>query len=159
MSRLRTGASAVTDGRYIYIIGGYDGLKWLNTIECYDTLDQAWLREQFPPMAERRGYAGAELLHSDIYVFGGTNDYDNLKTCEVFNVKIKEWRRGPAMNEPRLNAGHCVLDGRVLVLGGESNGEFLDTIEQLDIVEWKWEPFNKMPVKVAGLQCTVVAAN
>jgi len=156
MSRLRTGASAVTDGRNIYIIGGYGGLQWLNTIDCYDTITKTWSRDYFPPMTERRGYACAEMLHNDIFVFGGTNKYENLKTCEVFNIKAREWRKGPSMSEPRLNAAHCVFNGRILVLGGECNGRFLDTVEQLDTEAWEWKPFCKLPGKLAGLKCTVV---
>lgn len=157
MARLHTGAGAATDGRYIYVIGGYDGITWSNSLECYDTLTKTWSRDKLCPMSERRGYAGVEMIRNDIFVFGGTNGRENLKSCEVFNVSVKEWRKGPPLNQARLNAAHCVLNGNVLVMGGECDGRFLDVIEQLDVNQWEWRILDKLPIKVAGLKCAVVS--
>jgi hypothetical protein len=153
MARLCTGMNAVTDGRLIYVIGGYTGIEWLDTISCYDALNKTWTSNEYPTMKKKRGFAGAELLAGDIFVFGGINGVVSLDKCEVFNIKSNTWRKGPHMNQPRFNAGHCVFGAKIFVFGGESNGNFLNTVEYLDIAKWEWKMVNKMPIKTAGLRC------
>jgi hypothetical protein len=48
--RLQFGA-AVVDGR-LYVVGGRDGLKTLNTVECYDIKTRTWTN--LPPMSTPR---------------------------------------------------------------------------------------------------------
>ena len=48
--RLQFGAAFI-DGR-LYVVGGRDGLKTLNTFECYDCERKAWAL--MPPMATHR---------------------------------------------------------------------------------------------------------
>jgi kelch-like protein 1/4/5 len=48
--RLQFGA-AVVDGR-LYVVGGRDGLKTLNTVECYDIRSKTWTT--LPPMSTHR---------------------------------------------------------------------------------------------------------
>ena len=48
--RLQFGV-AVLDDR-LYVVGGRDGLKTLNTVECYDAKKKTWM--MMPPMATHR---------------------------------------------------------------------------------------------------------
>ena len=42
MNNQRDGACVVTDGRYIYVISGYDGHSYLSSVEMYDPSTDAW---------------------------------------------------------------------------------------------------------------------
>jgi N-acetylneuraminic acid mutarotase len=57
--RLQFGV-AVVDGR-LYVVGGRDGLKTLNTVECYDISTKTWT--SLPPMSTHRHGLGTYLLH------------------------------------------------------------------------------------------------
>lgn len=57
--RLQFGV-AVVDGR-LYVVGGRDGLKTLNTVECYDIKSKSWTT--LPPMSTHRHGLGNYFLH------------------------------------------------------------------------------------------------
>jgi len=48
--RLQFGVAVIEDK--LYIVGGRDGLKTLNTVECYDTKKKSW--SLMPPMSTHR---------------------------------------------------------------------------------------------------------
>ena len=43
MNNQRDGACVVTEGRYIYVISGYDGHSYLSSVEMYDPSTDAWV--------------------------------------------------------------------------------------------------------------------
>lgn len=42
MKNQRDGACVVTEGRYIYVISGYDGHNYLSSVEVYDPSTDEW---------------------------------------------------------------------------------------------------------------------
>ena len=42
MNNRRDGACVVTEGRYIYVISGYDGHNYLSSVEVYDPSSDMW---------------------------------------------------------------------------------------------------------------------
>lgn len=62
--RLQFGV-AVLDGR-LYVVGGRDGLKTLNTVECYNPHSKTW--SVLPPMSTHRHGLG-EVVETDKRVF------------------------------------------------------------------------------------------
>ena len=56
--RLQFGVAVLEDK--LYVVGGRDGLKTLNTVECYDPKRKAWT--MMPPMATHRHGLGIQLL-------------------------------------------------------------------------------------------------
>ena len=42
MNNQRDGACVVTEGRYIYVISGYDGQSYLSSVEMYDPSTDDW---------------------------------------------------------------------------------------------------------------------
>lgn len=59
--RLQFGV-AVLDGR-LYVVGGRDGLKTLNTVECYNPHSKTW--SVMPPMSTHRHGLGESLVMAD----------------------------------------------------------------------------------------------
>ena len=53
--RLQFGVAVVDDR--LFVVGGRDGLKTLNTVECYDPRKKTW--SLMPPMATHRHGLGA----------------------------------------------------------------------------------------------------
>ena len=42
MNSQRDGACVVTEGRYMYVISGYDGHNYLSSVEMYDPSTNEW---------------------------------------------------------------------------------------------------------------------
>ena len=72
--------------RYIYIIGGYDRVeqRFLNTVDCYDTVAETWLNAA--PMTTASIRYGVTVLDGMIYALGGQNEHhDTLRTGERYD--------------------------------------------------------------------------
>ena len=69
MNTRRSRAGVATDGRLLYVIGGYDGSSDLNTAESYNPLANTW--SYVTPMGAKRSCFGAAGLNGLIYCCGG----------------------------------------------------------------------------------------
>lgn len=64
--RLQFGV-AVLDGR-LYVVGGRDGLKTLNTVECYNPHSKTW--SVMPPMStHRHGLGESDVTHAAFWIY------------------------------------------------------------------------------------------
>lgn len=61
MRKKRRYLCSVSLGTKLYAIGGYDGSRRLNSVECYDVTKQEWTPSA--SMIHRRGLAGAAVLN------------------------------------------------------------------------------------------------
>ena len=57
MKYKRSACTVVVTGDVIVVMGGYDGRKTLDSVECFDLIRQVW--EELPPMIEPRVCATA----------------------------------------------------------------------------------------------------
>ncbi len=91
------GASAVTWGRFLFLIGGCSaGSGWLNQVLRYETTLQLQHGNQWEvmaPMGQKRGWAAAvaskdqRANNATIVVSGGANmEKCVLVTCEQYNI-------------------------------------------------------------------------
>lgn len=62
-------------GEVIFVMGGYDGVTWLPTVDCYSP--SRGVVKSVKPMDSVRSYASATVLNGLIYNIGGWNGYDN----------------------------------------------------------------------------------
>jgi hypothetical protein len=97
------GVTASAHPGYLYVFGGHDHIRCVNSCEMYDIKGNKWtvLNSMHEP---RRGCGAA--LHAasqSIYIVGGTNGSQSLKSVEIFNLKTKKWTPGPELNVPRAN--------------------------------------------------------
>lgn len=88
---------------YLYVFGGYDQYRCLNSCEVYNINEDKW--SVLPSMHEpRRGCGAAYHQPSNrIFIVGGTNGSQSLRTMEIFDVKTKKWSTGPELNIARTN--------------------------------------------------------
>ena len=61
-------------------IGGRDGLKTLNYVECYDPKTGEWTK--LPPMLTHRHGVGVAVLDGPMYAIGGHDGWSYLNTVE-----------------------------------------------------------------------------
>lgn len=88
ISRARMGVAAL-DG-CLYIIGGYNHLESLNTVEQYDPSKNKWFT--ITSMNHRRADPGVGILNGKIYVIGGTiRSNRTINSVEVYCPKTSQW--------------------------------------------------------------------
>lgn len=63
-----SGLGAAALNQYIYVVGGYDGMKQLNTVERYDTEHDVW--EYVASMKIARSALSVTVLDCKIYAMG-----------------------------------------------------------------------------------------
>ena len=74
-------SSAVVDGA-IYVIGGYDETKYLDTVERYDPRNDVWT--SVAPIHSARHYHSSAVVDGVIYVMGGHDGTKYLTTAERY---------------------------------------------------------------------------
>jgi len=78
-------AAASSEGR-IYVAGGWDGRKYLDSMAIYDTFTGKWANG--PAMLCRRCFAAATFVGPHLYVVGGYYGATNLRSAERFDPVV-----------------------------------------------------------------------
>lgn len=124
----RTEVSATTDGRYIYLAGGFGPPEGEGRASAPRTL---W---RYDPQADRwtalteipQGTHHAPFQHHDgrLYILGGFREtsFDPVENVRIYDLSTGEWSEGAPMPTPRGAAAWTVLDGRIHVIGGNAAG-------------------------------------
>jgi len=66
--------------RDIYIVGGRNGLRTLNTVDSYDPSENSW--ESIPPMCSYRHGVGVSTMSGPMYAVGGHDGWSYLSSVE-----------------------------------------------------------------------------
>ena len=91
---LYTGVAELGDR--IFVIGGNDGVSFLNSIECYDPHTNRWTL--LPPMSRPRAGIGAAALDGRIYAIGGFDGASRLDIVEMFEPRMNAWTEAASLN-------------------------------------------------------------
>lgn len=169
MLQERAATSAAVVRGCLYVCGGSDGHRALNTVERFDPskravlggLAPAW--EAAPCMLQERGFAAAAVAGGRLFVCGGFDGQRALATVERFDPVASTnglWCMGPPMRQERLNASAAVVCGRLLVCGGVDLNRVLASAEQLDPAAPRplWEAITPMLHERAGASIAVVTS-
>lgn len=118
----RYGASAVTDGRYIYILGGSpDSIVVRPTLWRYDPELDSYTT--LTPFATATARQAAAYVDGVIYRIGGQIDLEdrlNTNTVEAYTIATDSWTAAAAHPLRAYGAGALALDGYVYTAGGRS---------------------------------------
>lgn len=125
----RTEVSATTDGRHIYLAGGFgppegdERATAPRTLWRYDPGADTW-----SPLTEiPEGVHHAPFQHHDgrLYILGGFREtsFEPVANVRVYDLASGEWSEGAPMPTPRGASAWAVLDGRIHVIGGNAAGE------------------------------------
>ena len=68
MQICRSGPGVASIGQYIYVIGGYDGVKQIDTVERYDTESDAW--DYVSPLPTARSALSVTVLDGKLFAIG-----------------------------------------------------------------------------------------
>ncbi|PWH20828.1 MAG: hypothetical protein DDG58_00660 [Ardenticatenia bacterium] len=108
-------ALTVSGGR-LYVIGGWDGTRFVPAVQEYDPAHDTWvLRAELPyPF----GFAVAGTIGETIYVVGGYDGTREMVETLAYDLQRDTWSPRAPMKVGRAGAGGAVLGGELYVIGG-----------------------------------------
>jgi hypothetical protein len=133
------------DGR-LYVIGGHGPSA---RVLIY-TPDQGWTTGAEMPV--QRDHLSVVVAAGTIWAIGGRAD-GSLARVDIYDPDADSWEPGPDLPAPTSGAAEGVIEGVVLILGGEAPelfGEVYDRHWQLDTTEaspqWRTVPIPPLAV-------------
>jgi N-acetylneuraminic acid mutarotase len=151
VDRRRGGAGAVLYKGEIYLVAGitnghYDGhVAWT---DAFNPRTGQW--RQLPDAPRPRDHFHAAIIDDKIYAAAGRRSSAatgqtfqlTVPDVDVFDLETKQWTTLPAASHiptQRAGAGTVVMNGKLIVLGGESGQPLAhDSVEELDPATGRW---------------------
>ncbi len=128
-------AAVEADNGKIYAIGG-EGSGALDTVEEYDPITDKWTTKAKMNIA--RSKLGAVALGGKIYAIGGFNGFP-INSIEVYDPVSNTWTIINApMHTKRSDFGIGIVNGKIIVAGGDCASEKIKSVEEFDPLTNKW---------------------
>ncbi|CAL1267931.1 unnamed protein product [Larinioides sclopetarius] len=150
--RTRPRKSTVDDK--LYVVGGRDGLKTLNIVECYDFKTKTWTA--MPSMSTHRHGLGVGVLGGPMYAVGGHDGWTYLSAVERWDSTTRLWSYVAPLNTQRSTAGVAVLNDRLYAVGGRDGSACLRSVECFDPHRNKWTYCAPMSIRRGGAGVGVI---
>jgi hypothetical protein len=112
--------AAVSDGRYLYTIGGRTLSASANhkAVQRFDPATGKWT--QLTPLPVANSDMGAAYVGGQLIAFGGENAFSVFRTARSYNLATKTWSTLPNMAEPRHGMGVAVVGKTIYAIDGAS---------------------------------------
>jgi hypothetical protein len=125
----RTEVSATTDGRYIYLAGGFgpptgdERATAPRALWRYDPSADDWTVVTRIP--EGVHHAPFQYHDGRLYILGGFREttFQPVANVRIYDLASGEWSEGAPMPTPRGASGWALLDGRIHVMGGNATAD------------------------------------
>jgi N-acetylneuraminic acid mutarotase len=120
----RTEVSATTDGRLVYVAGGFGTSGQQPTaprpLFAYDPAADAW--STLDSIPEGVNHAGFVHLDGRLYLVGGFREatFEPTGAVRVYDLASRTWTDGTPMPTPRGALAVVVLAGRIHAIGGNA---------------------------------------
>ena len=117
----------------IVVIGGYNEAdNNMYSVEILGNNTKSWFHKT--ELTDKRENFCICCFKQNLYLIGGNNNGQRLKSCFIYNMKHDTWSQIADVNEQRDNAACTVYEGKIFVTGGI--GKF--SVEAYDYYENKW---------------------
>ncbi len=114
------GGAAVVDGR-VLIMGGLGASTYTAAVDVYDPETGAWTNARDLPIL--RDHLNVVPLDGKVYAIAGrvreSGAWDDLEATAILDVANDTWSEGAPVPLGRGGQGAAVLDGRIILVGGE----------------------------------------
>lgn len=141
MRQVRKEHAAVCLGRYVYVMGGYDGLtnRFLRSCERFCLEEGAWRDVQNLNMG-RCAFSATAVDDLHIYIFGGYDGGQRLASIERYSPLEDAWHSMHfTLRFPLSNcACFATRNNQIVVLGGGFSSGFSMAVEMLDLERETW---------------------
>ena len=144
----------------LYALGGMSN-NWKDDnffVEKLNSLDGKW--ENVVPMNKPRCYFAAVNCNGVMFVIGGvfkdTGKKSILNSVEKFSPLENKWTFVADMKHARQYHAACVLDGKIFVVGGRDENNYVRTIECYDPGQDLWNIVGEIQSGVEALSLVAV---
>ncbi|MDP1846112.1 MAG: kelch repeat-containing protein [Candidatus Moranbacteria bacterium] len=102
-------------------------------------------------MGTARIASSSGVIDGKIYVAGGTKDWDDQATMEMYDPENDTWTDKASLSEPRVTPASAVIDGKLYVVGGrDKDWNSMATLEIYNPSSNTWETKASMPTARTG---------
>jgi N-acetylneuraminic acid mutarotase len=110
--------AAVSDGNYLYAVGGRALSPDKNSaaLERYDPARDRWQR--LPDMQTERGGLGAAIVGGQLFAVGGESPTRAFGEVETYSIARKAWSTAPSMRTARHGLVVAAIGRSLYSLGG-----------------------------------------
>ncbi|XP_071451571.1 kelch-like protein 10 [Hetaerina americana] len=137
----------------IYVIGGFDGNNYFNTMRQYNPVMKTWTDRAC--MYTPRCYVSTCVLDGQIYALGGYDGHLRLKSGERYTPSCNQWDMIAPMHLQRSDAGASALNGKVYIVGGFDGTSVLNSAEMYDPKTNQWTYIVSMRAPRSGVSLAV----
>nr|XP_039260742.1 kelch-like ECH-associated protein 1A [Styela clava] len=116
----------------IYSLGGEEGSRKTNKVECFNLNTSTW--SFISPMLNARSVPAAVEFQNRLYVLGGYSE-GYLKTVEAYDPSSNSWTMFAPMISARQLPNSFVFNGNIYAVGGYGSRK---TMEKYDSEEKTW---------------------
>lgn len=146
--------SAVTDGNYIYILGGsvVSGGSWTSgsvNFYRYDKTNNQWIQLANMPASKAQG--NAILYNNKIYYVGGNAGTYRSNTFYVYDIAANSWSQLPNLPTYFQSSLLLLINNEMYMIGGpkQSSGSFYSVINyKYNFSTGVWTRLADVPVDV-----------
>jgi non-specific serine/threonine protein kinase len=120
--------SAVSDGTYVYTVGGRMLSSDHNSgaVERYDPKSNTWTK--LPSLPTPRGDLGAALVGHRLVTLGGESPTGVFGTVEALDLTTNTWFTLPPMKTPRHGMAVLTIGNQVFAIGGAGAPGHVDSL-------------------------------
>ncbi|KAL7641772.1 UNVERIFIED_CONTAM: hypothetical protein RMT77_007646 [Armadillidium vulgare] len=129
----------------VYAVGGWDGMRRLNTVECYDRKTNQW--SSVTSMQLSITSPAVTSSNGKLYVCGGAilEDGDGMDQVQYYDPHEDSWTLLPSMIIPRSGSCAAVVNGYIYVIGGwHASTENTNKVERYDFKTKTWTLVSSM---------------
>jgi hypothetical protein len=124
-----------------------------NSILSWDIDKAEWMQFAGSPVAFK-DHANAVEFENELWQMAGRGDRGVSNEVNIWNPVTHEWRAGPSMFHPRSGYAARVVQGQIMVAGGETiEGVDFNMVESMEIYapgNAGWVFGNPPPIAVHG---------
>ncbi|XP_039511476.1 kelch-like protein 9 isoform X2 [Pimephales promelas] len=155
------GHAGTVHGGLMYVSGGITRDAFQKELLCYEPDRNLWSRRA--DMMELRGLHCMCTVGDRLYVMGGnhfrgTNDYDDVLSCEFYSPASDQWTVVAPMPRGQSDVGVAVFKERIYVVGGYSWNSrcMVDIVQCYDPEKDEWEKVFNVLEPLGGIRaCTM----
>lgn len=151
-------AMAASDGRRVYLVGGYATQNALTgasrRVFAIRPGDAAW--SELPRLPVSRAAGGAAVVGGRLYVVGGTFGATPRLARRSFalDLRTRRWTAFAGVPQAREHLGAAAAGDRIYVLGGRTAAARFKRADAWDVGERRWVRLPDMPTARGGTSAT-----
>lgn len=141
--KARSVCGSAVIGTKLYVVGGYDGERAMDSVEVFDCVENAW--RSLPPISQRRCSCSCSVLDGKLYVVGGVCGPLALSQVECFDPESNTWTSVEPLSESRSACGVASINDCIYAVGGiNSFGETVRSAEVYSLHTKTWREVASM---------------